>query len=399
MPDKNPFSPSSGLAFLTGLTGSMMSSFKENADREREDDAKAKDTDFKLLMAALEQLKPDLTPSQAQDILSRAVDIYKPKGHGGIKSKLGELFGRTPGYNPQAGDILSGVSKPKVDVGTVTGSQEPSKLGDVTLPPPPEMPYKTTEKTYRQLDQEDVANKYGLQLQKQMAFEDQRQENRLQLQEQKNKDIISRVRELYQYKSDIDAEKALLAKSVLYNPSNPRDPEAMERARLDLQQEADVKKQYLQSRIEYQKTRLEQIDKGLSQAQQRIAIAEKNAGGSGAKTKDPQVQQAWSKVNQYLQAEKTLRVQISMKYAAGTLPEDPEVQKMIQQAESFSQKAQELTDFIEQRVNSLRSGVPASTGKSSSRRNSAKLTRDEILRAGGSEADVEEARRKGVLAP
>lgn len=398
MPEKNPFSPNSGLAFLTGLTSSMMGSFKENYDRERDDERRAKDTDFKLLMAALEQLKPDLTPSQAQDILSRAVDIYKPKGHGGIKDKLGELFGRGRGYEPQAGNILGSIPSKKIAVGTVTGSQEPSKLGDVTLPAPPEMPYKKAEKTYRELDQEDLATKYGLQLQKQMAFEDQRQENRLQLQEQRNKDIISRVRELYKYKSDIDAEKDLLKRAALYDPSNPRNPEAMTRAAQDLQQEADVKKQYLQTRIEYQKKRLTQIDEGLKLAQQRIENARTNAGSRAANfNNDPQVKGAWAKVNQYLQQGKSLRTQASLRYADG---DEEGAQKLIDQAEIVEQSAQQVIDGIEQRVNSLRSGTPSGTPqKSSSRRSGTKLTRDEILRAGGTEADVEEARRKGVLAP
>lgn len=395
MPDKNPFSPNSGLAFLTGLTSSMMGSFKENYDREREDERHAKDTDFQLLMAALEHLKPGLTPSQAQNILSRAVDIYKPKGHGGIKDKLGELFGRGPGYEPQSGKILGEMPKAKVDVGTVTGSQEPSKLGDVTLPPPPEMPYKTQEKTYRELDQEDVANKYGLQLQKQMAMEEQRQSNRLEMQEQKNKDIISRVRELYKYKTDLDAEKDLLKRAALYDPSNPRNPDAMVRAAQDLQQEADVKKQYMQTRIEYQKGRLTQIDESLRLAKERIEIARKGAGSKAANfNNDPQVKGAWVKVNQYLQQGKSLRTQASLRYADG---DETGAQKLIDQAEIVERSAQQVIDGIEQRVNSLHSGVPVGGG--SSRRSGAKLTRDEILQAGGTEADVEEARRKGVLAP
>lgn len=152
MPDKNPFAPSSKLAFLTGLTGSLSGYMKEQGDRARKEDDDKRKMDYELLMASLEHLKPNLTPSQAKEILTRAVDISKPKKANSIKESLGELFGTGPRYEGQSGKIVNeATSKPRVQVDLEPDPNDaPSVFGSgdnqITLPPPPTKP--VYEKTY-----------------------------------------------------------------------------------------------------------------------------------------------------------------------------------------------------------------------------------------------------------
>jgi len=164
--------PDATTTFLTGLASSTMNAFKEDSDRQKAEDYHAQMIDHDMLMRALDQVQKDdtLTPSQraaaTQEIMQRSVDIFKPKGHGGIKDSLKQLLGQGERYVPQGvGTALQAGQKPRLQIGTLGGGTEPSTFGlgdpdpmtgqrqQVTLPPPPTMP--VFERTYHEQELQD----------------------------------------------------------------------------------------------------------------------------------------------------------------------------------------------------------------------------------------------------
>lgn len=394
MPDQNPFAPSSKLAFLTGLATSTMGAFKEDYDRRRKEDEQKKQMDYQLLMDALKMRVQtgNITPTEMNEILTRGVDIFKPQGHGGIKEQLGQIFGGGKPYEPQAGNILAS-AKPKADI-KVEGQTEPIEFGGgVTLPPPPPMTYH--EPTLREQDLQEKEKTYGFQLDKALAIEDARDAHRQAQRREQNQAILERHLAEIDAKDQNKVTLQIRQRAAEIMPSDPDNPQATEIAAQQLRNERAQKQELAQSRVELNKKRLTQIDANIESARARIDIAKQRLGAAQAThwDKDPQVKGAWAKVSQYKEQAKTLRTQAAIAYSKG----DEDGAKILEaQAEIAESTMQGVINNIEQRVNYLNGGVrlPNPPG----RKSGVKLTEAEIRAAGGSDKDVEEARRKGVLA-
>ena len=396
MPDQNPFAPSSKLAFLTGLATSTMGAFKEDYDRRRKEDEQKKEMDYQLLMDALKMRVQtgNITPTEMNEILTRGVDIFKPQGHGGIKEQLGQVFGGGKPYEPQAGNILAG-AKPKADV-RVEGGDQPSVFsGGVTLPPPPPMTYH--EPTLREQDMQEKEKTYGFQLEKALAIEDARDAHRQAQRREQNKAILDRHLAEIDAKDQNKVTLQIRQRAAEIMPSDPDNPQATEIAAAQIRNEREQKLELGQTRIALNEKRLTQIDANIESARARIDIAKARLGAAQAThwDKDPQVKGAWAKVAQYKDQAKSLRTQAAVAYSKGDTEGAAALEQEASKAETVMQ---DVINNIEQRIKYLQGGVTLPNPPGRSRKSGTKLTEAEIRAAGGSDADVEEARRKGVLA-
>ena len=352
--------PTAKASFLTSLLGSTMGYFKDEHDKNQAEDLKRKQMDYQILMAALEQMKPNLTPSQAGEILTRATDIFKPKGHTGVKERITEMFGRHDPYQMQGGQILKDVGqmpRKQIDL-AVDPSAAPSVFdtgyGKVTLPPPPEIP--VYEPTYREQELQDKERLIEANTDRQLAVEERRALNRRIERTAQNKAIVERTKEVLGIKEDYAVMRKLRERAAIYNPSDPTDPEAMATAAASLQDELEQKKQLGQQKIEHSKRRLEQLDEGLKLARQRVDNAAKRLGATKATNwnNDPQVRGAWKKVDQYRNEAGRLRTEASIRYSEGDT-EGGEI--LTGEAEKAEATMQDIVNGIEERIRIMSGGV------------------------------------------
>lgn len=359
--------PSGATSFLTGLASSTMNSFKEDSDRQKAEDYHAQMIDHDMLMRALEQVQKDdtLTPSQrtaaTQEIMQRSVDIFKPKGHGGIKDNLKDLFGKGERYIPQGvGGALQ--KKPRLQVGTLGGGTEPSTFGmgepdasgqrqQVTLPPPPTMP--VFEKTYREMDLADKQKEVGFQFEKQRQMAEVNEQIRRRDVKLKTDEAIRRVATTLPLREQAHAERKLKEKIVeLGGNSEDPDPVILQRAQLALQQESEQKSQLANQRMELQKSQITKINADITNAQTRIEQGWQRLRQSQATQSkkvfdaDPQVKAGWVKVNQYKGQAQTLRTQAAIAYGKQDFER---AEALNQQAEAAENEIQKTTNSIEAR--------------------------------------------------
>lgn len=357
MGDANPFAPNPGLAFLTGLTSSTMGTFKQQHDDQQKEDARAKQIDYELLMAGLEQMKPNLTPGQAKEVLTRAVDIFKPKGHGGIKDRLHEMFGGHQPYEPQAGNILSDASsKPRLSIAQPTQTAIPGSDGGgvrartVTMPPPPQ---STPELTYREQELADKERLIDAQTTRQLAVQEARSNDQKEQIRLRNDAITVRHMNEFGIKDKAKATLALRTRASLYNPANPDDPEAMNLAAESLKGEINDKRDMSKSRIELNKRRLTEIDDKLKVAWARVDVAKTNAAAHAQAVKykeDPQWKGMWSKASTDAAAAKLLRTQAAIAHSKFNTEGD---EGLFKQATDLEGQAKQLEDDMQKQLDGM----------------------------------------------
>lgn len=400
--------PTAKASFLTGLLGSTMGYFKQQHDQQQAEDLQRKQMDYQLLMAAMKQLEPNLTPSQAGEIMTRATDIFKPKGHGDIKDRIKEVFGigQTP-YQMQSGNIIQDVThKPRVQVGTEMQNEPTPSVFDagpgfpkVTLPGPPmpETAKPIYEQTYREQELADRERLIDAQTERQLAVEERRNKDRLEYRDHQNAAILDRFKQETGIKEDAFAQRKLRERASLFG--DPDEPTNLERARTSLQEELKQKKLIGDSKIEYNKQRIAQMDQTIKLAQERVRIAAQKLGSSKAANwnNDPQIKGAWKKVDQYKSEAQRLRTEASILHAK---LDDEGAAIADQKAEQAEKAMQDLIDNIENRIYNLNNPVklPGPPTGRGTNRGGVKLTEAEIRAKGGTDKDVEEARRRGVLA-
>ena len=394
--------PSSKASFLTGLLGSTVGAFKQEHDNKQAEDLKRKQVDYQLLMAAMEQLKPNLTPSQAGEIMTRATDIFKPKGHTDVKDRIKEVFGMDKPYEMQsAGIIRDAQAKPRAEVGL--GDPDPnavpsvikSPYGDVTLPEPPAMQY---EHTYGEQDLLDKERIIEAQTTKALAAQTHADELRRNARKEQNKAILDRYQEQSGIKERALAEREVRARAAQLS-RDPDDPEVMDMARAQLQQEREQKNEIAKGKIEYNKQRITQIQENIKTSRERIKISAERLGRVKATNwnNDPQVKGAWNKVDEYQGLAGRLRAEASILHSKGDHEGAAVLDAKAEQAETAMQG---VIDAIDSKVYQLNNPVtlPGPPSIGGTRRGGVMLTEAEILGAGGTKADVEDARRRGVLA-
>ena len=407
--------PSSGQAFGVGLASGIMGGLKDEYERSHAEEEKNKQIDYEILMKALEQMKPDLTPSQAAEIMTRAVDIFKPKGHGGIKQNIKDIFGGRPQYEPQSGQIINDVrSKPRLQVGTEANLPSLPSI----LPPGVQLPNAPTqqrieggldtpiyEKTYREQEIEDYGARQQAMEERQLAVEQAKSLAREQARQAQNAEIRARYREQMGIKSDAAFDLVVrkkMAELGLYEDTPENRTLAAEAAR----QDREDKKLLVQNRIEYNRARIKKMDADISNAQERIKIARARMSNVSqtAFDKDPQIKGAWAKVQQYKQQAASLRTEAAILHGKSVeAGYDAAMQRQAEDLEVEAEKAeteiQNLIVFIEGRRKNLAGEVTLPNApKGAPRKGAVKLTAAEILAAGGSQKDVDEAKRRGVLA-
>ncbi len=396
--------PTGRTSFLAGLIGGTAGHFKSEHDRKQDEDLKRKQMDYQILMSALETMKPNLTPSQAGEILTRATDIFKPKGHTDIKDRLKEVFGMNAPYQMQGGSILQGgMNKPRAQVGTenaptgeTTGTTFP--MSGITLPPPPGPERPVYEQTYREQELQDKERLIGAQLDKQLAAQTHADLLKRQQREAQNKEIRARNREALGMKTDAEFDVAVKRKLTSMGFFEDT-PENRELAAVALQQEREQKRLLGEGRIEYNKQRIDFMQASVKTAQERVKIAAQKMGTTKAANwnNDPQVKGAWKKVDQFRNEAGRLRTEASILHSKG---DDKGAAILDKKAEQAETEMQDVINNIEDRIYNLNNPVklPNPPQAGNSKRGGVKLTRAEILGEGGTEADVEDARRRGVLA-
>lgn len=349
--------PSPTTSFLAGLASSTMGAFKEDHDRELAEDFQRKTIDHDLLMKALQTVQNDdnLTPSQrtaaTQEILNRSLDIFKPKGHGGIKENLKNLFGSGERYQPQGvGDLLTRAGqRPKADVTGVVDGGAPQVIDhgnnpSVILPAPPSMAYRYpgAEATYREQDLQGKERIIDANTTRQLAVQEAKNHAQRELNTQKNAEWIQRngIR---------DAAKATLKLRQLASAyGDPNNPDNLELARQQMQSEMTEKKALVDARIALSQTRIKGINAGIDAAKQRIEIAKKGLSLRQQQRwdADAQVKGAWKKVDQYKSEAQRLWGLSAVahgKYAKsgyqdeGALTEAQDYERQAQEAESVLQ--------------------------------------------------------------
>lgn len=373
--------PTPATSFLVGLASSTMDAFKSDHERELAEDYQAKTIDHDLLMKALQQVQHDdtLTPSQrtaaTQEILQRSVDIFKPKGHGGIKDNLKNLFGGGERYQPRGvGDILT-KQRPKLDVqaSIPEGAASVTDSSGVTLPLPPRPAVDYTvpgaEPTFRELDQSDEVNKQGAIMQRQLAVEHQRGLQRAAERKTQNDAVSARMRERFHLKSDEEANlliKRQLSKLGLFEDT----PENRAIAAEDYRQEHERKVQDQQVKLLLNQKRIQGIDASIVAGQERLKQGWARVRVSQARQEsfnnDPQVKGSWVKVREYAGLAKTARTQAAIlrgKFATtGNQVDLDYADELEKDAEGHEQKVQQIMNAIQERQDELgaRSGAGVS---------------------------------------
>lgn len=345
--------PSASQSFLTGLAASTMDAFKQDHDKQESEDSQKKQIDYQLLMRAMDHINKDdsLTPSQrnaaTQEIMNRSLDIFKPKGHSGIKDKLKGLFGGDQPYQPQGvGSILTSAGqRPKAQVQAPVETGPGIRPRTVTMPAPPQ-----SELTYREQDIQDEATKQRDILNRQMMVEAQRDEARRNQRKEQNTAILERFKTENDIKDDAKATLKLRERAAIFG--DPDDPTNQERARISLQQELEQKKQESQQKIEVQRTRIKQINEAIVNARTRIAQSAAKLGIAQSKrfNDDPQVKGAWKKVDEYKSEAQRLRTQAAIVYGKG---DSEQADSLNRQAESAETAMQGVINNIEQRIQQM----------------------------------------------
>lgn len=378
--------PSPEQSFLVGLASSTMDAFKSEHDKNLAEDYHAKSVDYDLLMKALKTVQDDdqLTPSQrsaaTQEIMQRSVDVFKPKGHGGIKENLKGLFGGGERYVPQGvGDILTR-QRPVLDVETpgVVKSQGPAEFGNVTLPPPPDMNYQLPqpEKTYHEQELQDYESKQGFMLDRQMALEKQKELTKNAAREAQNKEVRERMRERFHLKSDAEADllvKRQLSKMGLFEDTPANRALAAE----DLRQEREQKIKESNSKVALNVQRVKGIQARIGDAQERLKQGWARIGQGSTRLaqqkqkmfdNDPQIKGSWSKVHEQIGFAKTAMDQaILLRSQYADTGDENALQQAMEyerQADGFETKAQGVIDEIQRRQDSLLTGGVLLSGPS-----------------------------------
>ncbi len=367
MSDANPFAPNPALAFLTGLTKSTMDTFKDEHDKDEAERKRQQGVDYELLMAGMKQMEPNLTPSQAKEIMTRAVDIFKPKGHGGIKEKLAEMFGHGQPHEMMAGRILSEASqRPRMNVQLPDQTIAPdgggsTRLRTVTMPPPPQF---EPEKTYHEQDIADDEHKYATQLNVALAKQDNAQKLRDQSRREQNQAIFDRHMKEIGAKDTNKISMRVRQKAYEINPSDPTNPETMQLAADQLLGETKQKQELAGTQIELNRRRLKEIDDKLKVAWARVDVAKTNAGAHAQAVKyrdDPQWKGMWLKAGTSAQAAKTARVQAAQMYSKFQADGDSdwleEAKKFESVAEGLEADVQKQIDGMEQREYHMSGGT------------------------------------------
>ncbi len=393
--------PTGRTSFLAGLIGGTAGHFKSEHDRQQDEDLKRKQMDYQILMSALETMKPNLTPSQAGEILTRATDIFKPKGHTDIKDRLKEVFGMNAPYQMQGGSILQGgMSKPRAQVGTenaptgeTTGTTFP--MSGVTLPPPPGPERPVYEQTYREQELQDKERLIGAQLDKQLAAQTHADQLKRAQREEQNREVRSRNKEALGMKSDAEFDTAVKRKLTSMGFFEDT-PENRELAAAALQQEAQDKHAYAQSRININAERLKQIDAGIKDAHERINIAKQRLGKTGAANfdKHPQVKGAWQKVAAERNAWQSALTHAAEAYAQGDVDGGKYYDGIAERAQATMQ---ETINAIEQKIADLQAqagGVTLPNPPNTGARPSYNLRQWKADHPGASAAEIEAKRQK-----
>lgn len=365
MGDANPFAPSGSTAFLSSLAKSTIDTFRDEHENDEKERKRAQGIDYELLMAGLKQLEPDLTPTQAKEIMTRAVDIFKPKGHGGIKDKLAEMFGHGHPYEMQSARILRDVSsQPRAVTSTPAPVTPPdggggTRLRTVTMPPPPIM---QREKTYREQGLADDQTKVGFQLDKALAVEEARAANRKADIKTRNDEVLKRHMQETGQKDEAKALLPLKQRAALFG--DPNDPDTLERARVSLQSELADKRDLSKSRIELNRRRLTEIDDKLKVAWARVDVAKQNAATHAQSVKfkdDPQWKGMWSKASSDAQAAKLLRTQAAIAHSKFQTEGDEALLKQATdlegQAETFEADMAKQLSGLEDREYTMSGGT------------------------------------------
>jgi len=397
---------SGGQAFTVGLLSSLFDTFKSDHDKRQKEDFERKQIDYEMVMNAIKD--PDWiathTPSQRQFAMEKALDILKPKGHQDIKEKLKGLFGGGEQYNPQASGILHGAdAKPRLNVQQPTETAAPGGTGadqvrsrTVSLPPPPQF---SQEKTFGEMDIETDDRKAANVLTRQMTLEREKENFKQEQWRRQNDAVNQRLQERFKLKSKEEAEKKINERSMILATQLGRestDPEVRRLAAAQLEGELQIKEQKDKEAIEVQKKRIEQINSNIAATKVRLQQSATRLSVTLQKriNDDPQVKGGWAKVNEYKSEAQRLRTQAAILYGKG---DSEQAELLTKQAEGAETAMQDVVNKIEERQQ-LISGQVKLPSPPSSRRGQVMLTEAEIRAAGGGDADVEEARRKGRLA-
>lgn len=414
---------------FAGLAESFTGRLRQEHERQREDDYRAKQQDHELLMYAYKAMQPDLTPSQASMLMEKAAQIWSPKKDAKtVSEKLKELFGgSTDRYEPQSDDVLRQVREmprrmeqqggtetlklPDVPIGPTaetemmpqmpdalrTGFSVPGGTVEMPKPPRPEMTYRERELS------DDVtrdAARQGAMQTRQLEVERLRTSERSKLETAK---FQNRLRAL-----DATAKNREMLKlnqrtrQIAANPESPTGDERAE-AQRQLNEENDLKQQQIVARIDAMESNEEYKRSLISQGWARIET------GLAALTDNRR--RTWSD-SQY----KRLRTEIGAKNSeidritglfrsSNATPEilegyQKEVQKLIIDRDGLVQQVEQKLGNEGEQYFPYQSpeGVPRMRGSAPRKSTSVKLTEAEIRAAGGTDADVAEAKRKGVLA-
>lgn len=255
MPDQNPFSSGGGKkAFLVGLATSTLDAFNKQHETDQLEEKKRKDFDYQLLMDALKARVStgNITQSEVNEIMQRGVDIFKPKGHGGIKDRLKELFGKPDPYEMQSAGIMRDVgNKPRANVAGPP-TQMPATIGGAISLPPFQVPTTRPEPT---LGEQDMADRERLIKAQSTEVANRQRENDVRDAAARQEDIklrnqltTERGKEMLGLRSDARAEATLRSKSIQFFGDD--SPEHREAAAHMLKAEQDAKLTERQARAD-----------------------------------------------------------------------------------------------------------------------------------------------------
>lgn len=414
----NPFGgPSATGALFTGMASSIMDSLKSEHEKRQEEEKRSKEMDYQLLMAALEKLQPNLTPSQASEILTRGVDIFKPKGHGGIKENIKEIFGGGQPYEMQGGKIIQDVmSKPRLNVKgpDIAGSGAPATFpnANITLPPPPVMHTTHPELTYREQEMADEAQKQELILKRQTAMEDEREKHRQADIKLRTDEAVRKVAATLPMQEQWKAQRKVSEKAYQIAASTGRsvdDPEVIKQAAEEIQYEAQMRKEDHMARLENYKQRNEKMKADIAAANARIDIARQRLSTTNQKSYKelPQIKQADAEIQRLMNESQRTRILASQawgNYAAdGNAQWKRQAEQLDAEADKYETEAKTKVALKESYIEwyegtgAKPGGVklPNAPGRS---KGAAKLTEAEIRAGGGGDAAVKRARERGLLA-
>ena len=344
-----------GEAFALSLLGSTMGAFKSDYDKRQSETNQQQELDYEIVMKAIND--PEWvrthTPSQREYAIEKAVDLLKPKNAQGIKEQLKQLFGKAVPYTPQAGNVLREAGqKPRADVqGSVAGGptgQTPSTFSNtgVTLPPPPEMPYKITggEKTFGEMDIEDLTIKQDLITTRQLAVTEANNQARQKRQDDQQAAVLDRIG----LRDNLRAKHNISARAWEINPTQgPADPNAFALAAQSFIDERKQKAEMNDMRMKQIQESMATADERLKVAQGHLSLAQRREGRMSSQEtgkKDPQVAQAWNKVQEANKAALTSRQQYGIKLAEG---DTKGAETFLKLAERYEAEAQSITNNIE----------------------------------------------------